>query len=132
MSRDSLNGQFQPIKDDQRILPIHGDEQSFERDIQLNNRSPRVSTTKNSPIERLSTPPPSRLGSASTVSSKHRISPVLSPRLTNVKSVSSSVGSKVTFDDVCEALKKLEEFEQFPLQSPLKDDAGQGIHIDFS
>ena len=40
-------------------------------------------------------------------------------------SAASSHASKVTLDDVYDTLKKLEEVEQFPVQPPLKEDAGK-------
>jgi hypothetical protein len=37
------------------------------------------------------------------------------------------VTSKTTLDDVYETLKKLEEVQQFPIQSPLQDDSGEPL-----
>jgi len=45
--------------------------------------------------------------------------------------ISSSSSSKVTLDDVYEQLKKLEEVEQFPIQSTLQDDSGDHRVIRF-
>ena len=107
MTKDSLGGTIDPIfqpvrdKDDERILPIHIDA-SQEQPVPKDHQRPP-------------TPPPSRLASSA---GSHR-----SPRPPSVRASVTSVASKITYDDVCEALKKLEEVEQFPPQPDLPNDS---------
>ncbi|CAF1273302.1 unnamed protein product [Rotaria sp. Silwood1] len=70
-------------------------------------------------------------------SAKHRTNPGLSPlppssyvdeKITSPNSTTSSSTSKVTLTDVYETLRKLEEVEQFPIQSTLENDSAYLIY----
>ena len=126
MTRDSLAGTVNPIRDknDERLLPIHIDSAREEQAASRIQRWYRKRRKTAQPSSRVSsgkagpTPPPSR--SISSGGSRN------SPRVERPPSVrvsTTSVASKITYDDVCEALKKLEEVEQFPPQPELKNDS---------
>ncbi|CAF4274927.1 unnamed protein product, partial [Rotaria magnacalcarata] len=58
-------------------------------------------------------------------SSPHVDETMMSPNSTTISSSSSS--SKVTLTDVYETLRKLEEVEQFPIQTMIENDSGMNI-----
>ncbi|CAF1422790.1 unnamed protein product [Adineta steineri] len=108
--------QEKPFENEQIRIPSARETSQQENNIhyRLNNSRP---TSASSTARQRRTPIPSP-----GPPSLHFDDKIRSVSSVTTSSSTSTVTSKVTLDDVYEQLKKLEEIEQFPIQTPLKDD----------